>query len=177
MERNISLLAEHLPGIWNTVADEESRTVKDRTDWKLCPHVFKQINQIVGPLDVDLFATRPTHQLPTYVSWRPDPMAMATDAFSMDWSKLKGYANSPLNLIGKVLSQTQRQQTELVLIAPVWKGQPCYPMLLKMLVMVPSLLPPKGDQIQPTDPVNDPDITPQLAMWTISGRDTESANF
>ncbi len=62
MERNISLPAEHLPGVQNTIADEESRVMKDRTDWMLCPQVFHQINQRVGPPEVDLFATRLTTQ-------------------------------------------------------------------------------------------------------------------
>ncbi len=66
MERNISLSAEHLPGVQNTIVDEESKVMKDRTDLMLCPQVFHQINQRVGPLEVDLFTTRLTAQLPIY---------------------------------------------------------------------------------------------------------------
>ena len=54
---------------------------------ELCPTVFRQINQTLGFLEVDLFASLLTHQLQTYVSWRPDPMAM--DAFTLDWAKLR----------------------------------------------------------------------------------------
>jgi hypothetical protein len=32
----------------------------------------------------DLFATRLTHQLPTYISWRSDPKALHSDAFSLN---------------------------------------------------------------------------------------------
>jgi hypothetical protein len=32
MNRGITLSAEHLPGVLNTVADEESRVMKDRSD-------------------------------------------------------------------------------------------------------------------------------------------------
>ena len=119
MERNISLIAQHLPGVLNTIADAESRVMKDRTDWKLCPQTFHQIYQTLGPLEVDLFASRLSTQLTNYVSWRPDPLAMATDAFSIDWSQMRGYANPPWNLIGRVLSQVRNQQAELVLVAPV----------------------------------------------------------
>lgn len=177
MERDISLSADHLPGIWNAVADEESRTMRDRTDWKLNPHTFNRINQILGPLEIDLFATRLTHQLPQFVSWKPDPLAMMTDAFAMDWSKRKAYANPPWNLIGRVLAQCRRQQAELVLIAPTWKGQPWYPTLLEMVTRTPLLIQPAEDLIQPTDPINCPDVIPQLAVWNISGRDTEAANY
>ena len=59
-----------------TIADDESRVTKDRSDWMLCPDTFHQINKRLGPLEVDLFASRLTHQLPTCVSWRSDPVAV-----------------------------------------------------------------------------------------------------
>ena len=68
---------------------------EDRHDWKLCPQVFRSINTTFGPLEVDLFASRLTTQLPTFVSWRPDPEAMATDAFTLTWTNMKAYANPP----------------------------------------------------------------------------------
>jgi hypothetical protein len=104
----------------------------------------------LGPLEVDLFASRLTHQLRTYVSWRPDPMAMAMDAFTLDWAELRAYANPPWNLIGRVLTQTRRQQEELVLVAPVWKAQGWYPVLLEMLVKVPLVIPHRGNLITGT---------------------------
>ena len=42
-------------------------------------------------LQVNLFATRLTYQLPRFYSWRPDPLAEATDAFFQDWRQVKGY--------------------------------------------------------------------------------------
>lgn len=49
MERNILLTAQHLPEVLNTIADDELRIVKDRSDWMLCPRVFYQITQRLGP--------------------------------------------------------------------------------------------------------------------------------
>ena len=177
MDRNITLKAVHLAGKLNVTADKESRVMKDRTDWMLCPKIFHKINQKLGPLQVDLFASRLTTQLPHYASWRPDPEAMACDAFSLDWSQMKGYANPPWNLIGKVLSQVQSQQTSLVIVTPLWKSQPWYPVLLGMTTEIPLLLPEKRDLIQPTHRVNQPDIIPRLVAWTISGKDTETNAF
>ncbi len=85
---HVTLIAEHLPGVQNTIADEESRVMKDRTDWKLNPEVFRQIDRRLGPLSVDLFASRLAHQLPRYFSWRPDPEAEAMNAFSQPWDEL-----------------------------------------------------------------------------------------
>ena len=127
LSKDIVLTAEYIPGSTNCVADTESRTLKDRTDWKLNPLLFRAIDQSLGPLEVDLFASRLSTQLPRFFSWRPDPMAEATDAFNQQWGNLKGYANPPWCLIGRVLSQVKNQQAQVILVAPVWKGQPWYP--------------------------------------------------
>ena len=56
--------AEHIPGITNYVVDAESRTRTDQTDWSLRPEIFREINQQWGPLEVDLFASCLSNQLP-----------------------------------------------------------------------------------------------------------------
>ena len=66
LQRQIFLIAEHLTGKENLVADKESRTVKDRCNWMLNPEVFGQIQMIMGPCEVDLFASRLTRQLPVF---------------------------------------------------------------------------------------------------------------
>ena len=71
-------------------------------------------------MDIDLFASRLTAQLPHYFSWRPDPSALATDALLQDWEGLRAYVNSPWNLLGRALAKVQRERVKLVLlIAPV----------------------------------------------------------
>ena len=52
------------------------------------------INENMGPMKSDLFASRLTHQLPKLVSWKPDPIAIHSDAFSLDWASLRGYSPS-----------------------------------------------------------------------------------
>ncbi|XP_065895876.1 uncharacterized protein [Dysidea avara] len=105
LQQGIYLIVEHLPGKQNVVADEESRTVRDRCDWMLNPNIFNRIQSQMGPCKIDLFASRLTQQLPRYYSWRPDPEAEGTDTFSQDWSTSKGYANLPWCLIPRCLSQ------------------------------------------------------------------------
>ena len=43
----------------------------------------------------NLFGSRLSTQLPTFVNWRPDPEVMATDAFTISWSVLKAYTPQP----------------------------------------------------------------------------------
>ena len=175
LERDISLTAQHLPGVLNTVADSESRVMRDRTDWQLNPIIFQQINRRLGPLEVDLFASRLTAHLPRYFSWRPDPLAEGTDAFLQDWSHILGFANPPWCLLGRVLAQVHIQQAQVILIAPVWKTQPWYPVLLNMLVSMPLLIQRQPQEVflevHRQSPV---EVRPQPAVWPISGIDSET---
>ena len=179
-KRNITVQAQHLPDSMNSMADIESRAHPDRSDWKLAPLIFQKVHQLLGPLSVDLFASRLSAQLPLYVSWKSDPLAMGTDAFSMNWTTLPGkiYANPPWGLIGRVLSTAQSQRVqEMVLVAPVWKAQAWYPLLLQMLVREPLIIPHSQETIQSVCLNNLPDIIPQLAVWVISGVCVRAATF
>ena len=139
LQQSITVEAHHLPGRLNIVADFESRAHPDTSDWQLDPSIFQGINNKWGPFLIDLFASRLTAQLPRFVSWKPDPEA--EDAFTLDWSQLRGYAFPPFALIGRCLRQVLWQSvSQLTIMAPVWETQPWYPLLLEMLIDNPMLL-------------------------------------
>ena len=161
LERDILLTAQHIPGISNAVADLESRLERDKSDWMLAHVVFQRINQTFGPLEVDLFATRLTHQLPRFFSWRPDPLAEAVDAFQQNWSMVKGYANPPWCLVGRVLKQIRAQEAQVILVAPVWKAHAWYPVLLEILMDYPRLIPPQESLLQREGHQRATEIIPQ----------------
>ena len=175
LERNIQVVAQHLPGSSNKIADEESRTLRDRSDWMLNPQIFTRVNQMFGPLKVDLFASRLTTQLPVFYSWRPDPLAKAMDALVQDWSTTKGFANPPWILVGKVLAKVRAQRCQVVLVAPVWKSQPWYADLLHMLIDHPRLI--CHTPLTSRQGLAPPEPLPQLAVWHISGRGTLVNNY
>ena len=179
MKRDITLEAEHLPGVLNTVADEESRVMKDNSDWMLNPTVFSRIQSHLGLLEVDMFASRLTTQLPRFFSWRPDPEAEAVNAFSQDWRPLNGigYANPPWVMINRVWTQVQAQKTSIVLVAPVWKAQPWYPKLLEMLINYPQRITMGDDALLQVSHGSYPAVVPQLAVWNISGEDSRVKAF
>ena len=123
LRQSISLKAQHLPGNENVIADQESRVMRDRSDWLLNPATFNLIKR-VGVMEIDLFASRLTTQFPQFFSWRPDPVAMATDALVQDWSDMKAYANPPWNLIGRVLAKIQEHKNiQMILMTPLWPAQ------------------------------------------------------
>ena len=72
----------------NQVSYEESRAVRDCCNWMIHLEKFALIHQEMGPLDLDLFASCLTYQLPHFYSWRLDPLAKGTDVFTEDWSQL-----------------------------------------------------------------------------------------
>jgi hypothetical protein len=49
--------------------------------------------------EVDLFASRLTHQVESYVSRFQDPGAIAVDTFLQDWSRWKSFIHPPVNLL------------------------------------------------------------------------------
>ena len=177
--RNISLMAEHLPGHLNTIADQESRSVQDRCDWMLNPDIFQRIQELTGPLEVDLFASRLTRQLPQFFSWRPDPEATATDAFLQDWSQQRGYANPPWCLIHRCLSKVRRELARVVLITPFWNTQSCFPIVLELLENYPLILPSRPDLV--VMPTGQEFLmkqgVPQLIAWPISGNPIYHKDF
>ena len=122
-------------------ADWQSRHFQDSSNWKLCPEVFHALMLIRGPCTKDLFADWLNAQLPQFFSWRPDPLALASDALQQDRSNERNYAFPPFCLIMRSLAKLREQGGELVLVTPVWPTQVWYPTLLDLSVSLPVLLP------------------------------------
>ena len=180
LQRGITISAEHLPGVKNIKADVESRTLHSSAEWMLHPMLCQWIMQVMGPCRVDLFATRLNSQLPHYISWRPDPFAVATNAFQIPWLYLNAYAFPPFCLVGRCLQKIKIERSSILLIAPVWPTQSWYPVLLESLVDIPMLLP--QDQNLLSDPFNQrhPMMvqgTLWLAAWKVSGNNILHKEF
>ena len=171
LERNIHITAQYLPGSQNVIADAESRVATNRIDWRLNPAIFAKIDHLFGPLKVDLFATRLSTQ-PLQLAARS--LCRSHRCLSPELDSSQGLCQSPWNLIGKAISQVQPQQARIVLVAPVWRTQPWYPILLSTLIDYPRIITPAVEITTSQPP---PSMFPQLAVWHISGRDTETNSF
>ena len=62
-----------------------------------------------------LFASRLKHQLPTYVSYKPDLNAYPVDAFSLVWKQFKFYCFPPFSCITK--ERTEWRSPDSILLA------------------------------------------------------------
>ena len=103
------------------------------SEWILNKPIFQKLVQDLGPVDVDLFASRLCHQIAKYISWQPDPHAWMVDAFQINWTHLKFYVFSPFALVGRVLAKAMRCKCTLIIITPLWSSQPWYTQLLRCL--------------------------------------------
>jgi hypothetical protein len=128
---DLSLAATHLPGIQNSIADQLSRKSLDSTDWMLCRSSFRKLS-VVWKTEIDLFATKGNAELPIFVSWMIQSDAFALNAFSLNWSKFKGYSFPPFTLIARCLAKVRKDKAELVLVCPLWFSQPWFPLLLNL---------------------------------------------
>ena len=146
--RNLTSSAVYVPGEENQIADKRSRVFLDSLEWMLHPAVFQASQKEVGCFGVDLFALRVNHQVPAFVSWRSEPGAVATDAFNVKWDFQLAYLFSPFCMIKRCLRKIQQDQSHCVLITPVWKSRPWYPVILSLLVGQPLLLPRRLDLLR-----------------------------
>lgn len=145
IDRSIWLLAAHIPGVQNVVADRKSRKFDDQTEWRLNSNVFNDITRLFGKPNIDLFANSLNAQVEMYCSWKPDPNASFVDAFTIDWSKFFSYIFPPFSLIGKCLQKIMEERAECIMVVPVWTTQVWYNIVLELLIEHPRILPQLED--------------------------------
>ena len=133
IDHRILLSASHIPGKQNLLADKESRKKRADFEWKLNHKLFQSVVLLGGTPSVDLFTSRLNYQLKPFVSWQPDPEAMAIDAFSIDWREHNFYAFPPFALINRVLQKVDQDKSQGIIIVRMWTSQDRFPRLLNLL--------------------------------------------
>ena len=97
LAKGITITAEYLPGALNKEANFQLQALRDSSKWKLDYKAFQTLCRRRELPDIDLFASRISHQVPTYISptymsWKLDPFSKGRDGFQITWIHLKGYA-------------------------------------------------------------------------------------
>ena len=145
--RKIWLFASYIKSSENIEADSESRIKSEETEWELSKHAFQYINKVFGPFDIDLFASRLNAKCKNFVSWFPDPEAIACDAFTISW-KSKFYAFPPFSLILKVLQKIREDKVTGVLVVPWWPTQPWFPIFMELKISEIIYFKPKSNLLK-----------------------------
>ena len=117
----------HIPGVDNTNADIQSRKFNDQTEWKLDPNCFLSYVELRRKLDIDMLACRTNFLFKPYVSWCPDPDAIAIDAFSINLHGKYVYNFSPTSVIPRVLRKIDEEGATTLFIVPQWPPQTWFP--------------------------------------------------
>lgn len=180
IERNVWVSAAYVKGAENVIADRLSRKGNERTEWALSDPCFQAIEQIWGPFHIDLFASRLNFKVRDYVSWEPDPGAIATNAFDLDWSESVFYAFPPFSLVNRCVQKILVDRADGVLVVPMWPGQHWFPSLLRTLVDVPRIIPPHKRMLHlPGHPEKIHDLHQKLRLMVchVSGKACKSSNF
>jgi hypothetical protein len=178
-KRNISLTAEHIPGVENCLADKLSRTFASPLEWRLNPSVVQKIFHQWGTPLIDLFASADNRQTQVFCSRFPEPQAYHVNALSLDWEGMFGYAFPPISLIPLVLERVVRFRCTIILIAPRWARRSWFPRLLELSVDTPCSLPVTPNLLtQDRGWLQHP--TPerlQLVAWLLSGDASSVMDF
>ena len=127
-------------------------------------------------MEVDLFGSAWNARLPKFVSWLPQPGGWRTDALTIHWRDLQGYAFPPFSLIPHCLSKIIRDQAPIVPIVPIvthyWPSQAWFPTLLELASDCPRLFHPIPSLL--TSPLGEchpltMDGSIRLIGWKLSG--------
>ncbi|KYN29460.1 hypothetical protein ALC57_01098 [Trachymyrmex cornetzi] len=78
-----------------------------------------------GRFDIDLFTSSNNAECPRFVSWLPDPLAFAIEAFSLDWGNFYFYSFLLFVLITRVLRKIVTDRAEGIMVVPRLLTQPC----------------------------------------------------
>ena len=176
-DHGINLLARHIPGSRNTLADALSRRAPVASNWSLNPSICRRLWRLWGQPHLDLFATSEDTRLPVYVSPFPDPQAWAVDALAIEWSSLWAYAFPPFSLLPAVLRKVREGSSEVILVAPNWPAKPWFPDLLELLIDLPRELPLSRNLLRQGRRSHDNLAVLHLHAWRLSGSPSERQAF
>ena len=127
----IILVANHLPGRLNVLADQRSRQAPITTEWSLDLVTFDFLWNSFGPFSVDLFANRENNKIECFISPFPDPLSSGVNALSLHWDEWSSlYLYPPTPLLGEVVARLQNYQGKGILIAPYYALSGWFPQLL-----------------------------------------------
>ena len=105
------------------------------TEWMINPTLLRNaLDTLDFKAEIELFASRLNRQFPIYCSFRPDPEASCTDAFTISWTEKKFYSFPPFCCVLRVLQKIIKDRATGVWVVPMWPSQSWYPILTTVLL-------------------------------------------
>ncbi|KAG2211516.1 hypothetical protein INT45_000894 [Circinella minor] len=66
-------------------ADPPSQQQHQQLEWSISQTFFNHLNHLWGPHHLDCFATHLNNKIPQFMSWQPNPQAVATNSLQQTW--------------------------------------------------------------------------------------------
>jgi hypothetical protein len=180
-EHSVWLTAVHIPGCDNVDADEQSRNSSTTTEWTLDSTIFNRaISKLNVNPNIDLFASRLNFRIKPFVSYKPDPEALAIDAFHMSWKPYLAYCFPPFCLITRILQKVVEEKVTIAAVLPKWPTQIWWSRMTRLLIRHPVLLPNTTTTIYlPHSPTTTHPMYPrlQLLFCLLSGDHSKTNEF
>ena len=134
-------------------------------EWTLNPKTFREsVHKLGACQSIDFFSSRINFQL-HYVSYHPDPGAIAVNALHMSWKYQMSYAFPPFCLLPRALQEIQQEGSTGLIVMPKWPTQIWWPELMRMVASSPILLPnTKNTLYLPKSPEILHPLYPQLEL-------------
>ena len=154
LKNDVFLTTSHIAGKSNLIADAESRKSRKDLQWSLDQDIFDRgICRLGVKPNIDLFASRLNYKIKPFVSYQPDPEAELINAFTVSWKSYLFYAFPPFSVIPLVLQKIQSEKSTGVIVVPKWPTQPWWPVLMRMIIQHPLMLPQTSKTLLlPTNP-------------------------
>ena len=166
VSKNLTILTPHwLSTSDNVMADFLSR--HEMSQWE-CMLSHSTLNIVFQTFQLsptlDVFASKETHRLPRYMSWYPDPGAVARDAMMHRWDDVS-YLFPPVPMLLKTLQKIKLEGIRAVMILPMWPTSLWWNLMTEMLVEPPLPLPCYKTIVSMTDPMRTlPYLAPLVAV-------------
>ena len=107
------------------LADFQPWSITDLSEKKLHPIIFRNVCKTPWTPNIDLFASRVSHQGTNIYFTETRPFSKEKDAFQESW--MKGYVFPFFCFIGRVFRKVQIEMDTLILIIPAWQSLAWYP--------------------------------------------------
>ncbi|KAJ8921889.1 hypothetical protein NQ315_008522 [Exocentrus adspersus] len=141
-ERKILIFASYINTRDNDTADAASRKMHVETEYSLHKTAFNEIRETFGTPQIDLFASYQNKKCKVFASWHPDPECTIIDAFTIPWNNTFFYAFPPFPLLQKVINKIKTEKAKGIVVYPIWKSQPWFPILENLRSSDPIIFTP-----------------------------------
>ena len=182
-KHGIWLSTTYLPGKLNFESDLYSRCFNVNTEWCLPQVIFDALVELyrpLGPIIMDLFASRLNYRLKPYIAWIPDPHCCHVDAFSIPWdSPYIYYAYCPFSVLYRLVQKITTEGATVLTIFPLWPTQFWFNRLLDLLITDITLLPANPPVFLPWAPQDQHPIHKSLKLCAavLSGKYSSRMNY